>query len=366
MKLDGNNLFLRLAVTLAIIFFSMLVMIAWWQMLFSKSFNYYVISEEKILEINIYKGIYSEPNLIAKLITDKQIMTSPDCKSSVCVKIPTLSSFYIINPEYEKKILSEKTRKVHMFFWETSFLILILIVTIGYMFWVVAREKKIQGERQEFLAMTTHELKHPVSVLSLLLESLQRNSLPKERIGEFIEKGMLEIKTLKKSLENILKLQELTFSKKEPVRAYNLNPYLQDFILNWQLHELNRENRIVMIDSGDENWLCNIDPKDLQIILNNLIENALLYSKDKIYLETGKDARGIFIQIKDSGLGFSEDDKKNFQKMFFRSRRHDIQNISGSGLGHYIIKKMLRKHSLNILLDSAGENKGSVFKLYIK
>jgi signal transduction histidine kinase len=374
MKSYENNLFIRLAVTLAIIFFSILVMIVWWQMLFERSLEYYVVGEEKALESNIVKGIYSQPELIRKLLSDRHILMTTNCTGDVCVQIPGQQWYYQISPEYERLIENDKIRKLHMFFWETSFLVFILLVTIGYMFWIVSREKKIQLEKQEFLAMTTHELKHPVSVISLVLESLLRDSLPKDRIQEFLQKGLSEVKTLKKSLENILKLQELTFTKKRNVQGYNLQEYVKTILQNWQLHELNREERIRFNEvqtsenhfEGNGNLQCHVDPKDLQIILNNLIENALLYSTQDVLVNVGRDGKGSYLEVKDRGLGFTDDDKNNYQKMFFRSRRHDIQNIRGSGLGHYITKKLLVKHSIQIVLESDGENKGSTFKVYVK
>jgi signal transduction histidine kinase len=253
-----------------------------------------------------------------------------------------------------------------MFLSETSFLIIIILFTIGYMVWVISREKKIQIEKQEFLTMTTHELKHPVSVISLLLESLSRGSLPENRINEFLQKGMNEVKTLKKSLDNILKLQELSSSARKPVTPYNVNIFLSDLVQNWQMHELNRENRIIFEKIHELEIMTQTNISDLQTILNNLIENALLYSKDKVIITNGHDNHGDYISVRDSGLGFSGEDIKNYQKMFFRSTRHDIQNIRGSGLGHFIIKKLLVKNSLQLTLESEGENKGSLFRLYIR
>jgi|GEM_PF-2121403 len=382
MKSYEKNLFIRLAVTLAIIFFIVLVMIVWWQMLFNRSLEYYVIAEEKTLESNIVRGLYEQPGLVEKLLSEGHIVMTANCVGSVCVKIPGRDMFYQVSPRYEAMIESARVRKLHMFFWETSFLVVILLLTIGYMFWIVSREKKSQREKQEFLAMTTHEFKHPVSVVSLVLESLQRDSLPKDRIGEFLQKGLSEVKTLQRSLENILKLQELSYTKKRNVPGYNLRDFVKAIVQNWQLHELNRHGRLVCnfspleknapehttehLHDTSENLQCHVEPGDLRIILNNLLENALLYSTEKVFIDVGKDFKGNFIEVKDSGLGFTEDDKKNFQKMFFRSRRHDIQNIRGSGLGHYIIKKLLAKHSMQIVLDSEGENKGSTFKVYVK
>jgi signal transduction histidine kinase len=366
MRFYEKTLFLRLAFTLAIIFISIIIMVAWWQMLFHKNLDYYVLSEKKILETRIVSALYKQNNDIQNLLKENKIIFTQKCQGDICVPDINKNGFYEIHPEYDKLINKEKNRKFRMFLSETSFLIIIILFTIGYMVWVISREKKIQIEKQEFLTMTTHELKHPVSVISLLLESLSRGSLPENRINEFLQKGMNEVKTLKKSLDNILKLQELSSSARKPVTPYNVNIFLSDLVQNWQMHELNRENRIIFEKIHELEIMTQTNISDLQTILNNLIENALLYSKDKVIITNGHDNHGDYISVRDSGLGFSGEDIKNYQKMFFRSTRHDIQNIRGSGLGHFIIKKLLVKNSLQLTLESEGENKGSLFRLYIR
>ncbi|MDH4199830.1 MAG: HAMP domain-containing histidine kinase [Spirochaetia bacterium] len=366
MKLYDNNLFQRLAFTIAVIFISIIIMAIWWQRLFDKTLGYYVSSEKTILERDIYAGMYRDSAVIARLLQDKKIRISNVCTADICIQKINASQFYEITPEYENSIYHEKKRKLHMFYWETYFLMLIVLLTIGYMIWIILREKRIQNERQEFLVMTTHELKHPVSVLSLVMESLDRDSLPQNRVKEFIAKGLLEIKTLKKSLENILKLQEISFTRMKTAEAFDLNGFLRDLMQNWEMHELNRSQRIKFQEYKLTKISSHTPQNVLQVIVNNLVENALLYSSGEILVSCAKDQRGSYIEVKDSGLGFSKEDQKKYQKMFFRSSRHDIQNIQGSGLGHYIIKKLLEKNSLHMILDSGGENKGSVFRVYVK
>lgn len=368
MRLYENNLFSRLTITLALILVIVLVMVAWWQMLFSKTLEYYVVSEKTSLETQIYIGMHQDENLLGQLIRENKIEDLKECKKKddVCVKKIQATGYYAIAPGYEAVIYAEKKRKIHMFYWETSFLICILLLTIVYMFWVISREKKTQQEKLDFLAMTTHELKHPVSVLSLLLESLDRETLPKERVSEFIHKGMGEVKTLKKSLENILKIQDISMSGHKSVAAYKITVLFKSLKDNWEIHSLNRDQRIEFEAGHESDFMVHTSMAELSTIFNNLLENALLYSKEKVFVKTGKDQKGNFIEVKDQGIGFTQEDKKNFQKMFFRSNRYDVQNISGSGLGHFIIQKLLHKNSLSMTLESEGENKGSTFRVYLR
>jgi two-component system sensor histidine kinase ResE len=136
----------------------------------------------------------------------------------------------------------------------------------------------------------------------------------------------------------------------------------------WQTHELNQKNRIQFHKNPEIDKVnITIDSAAVEIILNNLIENALLYSEDKeVEIVADTDQKGVYILIKDRGLGFTAEEKDNFQKMFYRSERHTIQNIRGSGLGHFIINSIIKKFNMQLTLLSKGENLGSEFKLYLR
>ncbi|MES0488844.1 MAG: HAMP domain-containing sensor histidine kinase [Leptospirales bacterium] len=342
-------------------------MTSWWQRLFSETIDtYFVQLELSKLEIQILKVSSGKPELLQTLLDEKQIRVVSSCTLKPCVRINESEvEFYEITPEYLATLNLLKKRKTNMIYWETSFLMVFILLSIAYLSWALYREKTAQREKKEFLAMTTHELKHPVAVVSLVLDSLKRDSLPPERREEFLDKGLAELRDLKTSLENLLKIQEFEFEENLKTEPYGLQSQLNQIIQYWQIHELNKLNRIEYAKTN-VNYQITAHPKLLEIIMNNLIENALLYSKDKVSVRIGKDGKHPFVEVQDLGLGFSPEEKKNFQKMFYRSGRYEVQNQKGTGLGHYIIKKLSNNSGISIFLDSAGENMGSKFKVYIK
>ena len=361
------RLFARISIALVIVFVTIFVMTTWWQHLFSETINaYFVEAELSKLEIKILRSSSDDPKKLQDLIDTKQIRLVTTCNLQPCVETNhSKSEFYEVTPEYQTILNNLKKRKTNMIYWETSFLMLFILLGIAYLGWALYREKKGQREKKEFLAMTTHELKHPVAVVSLVLDSLKRESLPPERRAEFLDKGLGELRDLKRSLENLLKIQEFEFEENLKTKPYGLQTQLNQIVQYWQMHETNKPNRIQYLPSETDHEIT-VHPKLIEIIMNNLIENALLYSKDDIEITTGKDNRNVFIEVADQGLGFNAEEKKNFQKMFYRSGRYEIQNQKGTGLGHFIIKKLSSNTGISIFLDSAGENMGSKFKVYIK
>jgi len=342
-------------------------MTTWWQHLFSETIEtYFVESELSKIEIKILRGVSGETKILEDLLETAQVHVVTSCTLSPCVKIKTREiKFYEVTAKYRETLDNLKRRKTNMIYWETSFLMIFILLAIAYLGWALYREKMAQREKKEFLAMTTHELKHPVAVVSLVLDSLKRDSLPPDRKTEFLDKGLAELRDLKNSLENLLKIQEFEFEENIKTEPYGLQAQMNQIIQYWQMHELNKPNRI-QYENSNYDYKITVHPKLLEIIMNNLIENALLYSKDEIEVKLGKEGKNIFVEVSDQGLGFTAEEKKNFQKMFYRSARYEIQNQKGTGLGHFIIKKLSGNSGISIFLDSAGENMGSKFKVYIK
>ncbi len=369
-------LFLKLALSLAAVFFTIMIMTTWWQYLFSGVFkNQYHLERIRVInEIQKIRLEYSEKEAaqhLETLLNEKRVIRLTECSGENCVVFGKgeRKTFYTIHPEYDLHLQEKQEGRVNMILWETSFLLVILALAIAYLVWVIYREKKNQAERLEFLAMTTHELKHPISTVSLVLDSIRRNSIPAERRDEFIEKALSEVKVLNRSIENLLKIQEIEMDHEEGEQKSPAGECYRLMQESWELHRLNNPPRIEFRQNdepGFETQQIRIAHAAFQMISNNLIENALLYSKEKVAVSLDRDSHGIYLQVTDRGLGFTESEKKDFQKLFYRSTRHAIQNIRGSGLGHYIIKGLIEKYHLKLELHSDGENCGTTFVVRFK
>ncbi|MDH5720792.1 MAG: HAMP domain-containing histidine kinase [Spirochaetia bacterium] len=354
----------RFPITLAVIFVSVIVMTIWWQVLFERMLNVYTDAQFERLELEFHKSQTNLP-LLETLIAKKKAVKISNCALEPCVKIShNDESFFLqIHPQYFQAIYEVRNRKWRMIIWETSFLIFVLFLALSYLFWAIYNEKMKWKERQSFLALAAHELKRPLSGISLLLESLKRKTVPENSKEEFINRGLLEIISLKNQLENILKIEELQSSYKKEAAEINLTEFLNNFYLSWIQTDLKNKGRLKFENDLETEVFVKSQSQSLSTILKNLVENALLYSQDDVYLRLLKKSNQIKIEIEDSGIGFDADDIKNLGKMFYRSSKYKVQNIKGSGLGLFIVYKLASQLNLKISLESNIDQKGSVFTI---
>jgi len=105
-----------------------------------------------------------------------------------------------------------------------------------------------------------------------------------------------------------------------------------------------------------------VDPETMRAVLQNLLENAIKYTKDngKIEIDVKKENDHLLVSIADNGIGIPKEQAKDVFARFFRAKNAIKQETDGSGLGLYIAKTIVEKNGGKIWFDSA-ENKGSTF-----
>ena len=128
----------------------------------------------------------------------------------------------------------------------------------------------------------------------------------------------------------------------------------------------NREVEIVWDKQGYQNAFVDADEKRIQSVIENLLDNAIKYSKQGglIRIDTTQDTNQLVIKITDSGIGIPEKSKSDIFKRFFRAPNAIRTHANGSGLGLFIAKNILKRHHGDISFISS-ENKGTKFTLTI-
>lgn len=345
---------------LSFILFSVIFMTFWWRNLFHEYLNYYITSELYKLEIDIRHGINNDKELMQSMVRNRKVTLVNSCNKFPCVRYG--KKYLQIHQAFQEKLSQTRNTRWNMIWWETSFLIALLVTSGGFLLVIYFRDRARENEAEQFAAMAAHELKHPISSLSLLLQSLKRKSIPKGKLNYFIEKGLSEINSLRDQIEILLKLKDNAGYHKNEVQAYNVLILIREISEYLTVvHKFDAER--TKIAESAENLFTTVNRESLRLILKNILENSLLYSGEKVIIKTDRDFTGGIIQISDQGLGFTREEKNKAGRMFFRSSRYTIQNIKGSGLGLFTVFKLARLTGIKIDFLSEGENKGTSFRV---
>ena len=252
--------------------------------------------------------------------------------------------------EYQKALNSiefERQRDTTKYLSEgITFLALILIGAV-FVYRAVRQQLKLQQQQQNFMMAITHELKTPIAVAKLNLETLQKHQLDEVKKQKLIQMTLQETTRLNNLASNILVSSQLEggryrAAKEELDFSDLLKNCMQDFThrfpdRHWQ-QEIEPEVDLVG------------DPLLLEILVNNLLENAIKYSpRDGIIgckLKQVQDR--IFFSVTDQGAGIPENEKKKVFHKFYRIGSEQTRTTQGTGLGLYLCKKIADDHHADI------------------
>ncbi len=233
-------------------------------------------------------------------------------------------------------------------------------------------EKTLQQERElsqlktRFISMVSHEYRTPLTVIlssSFIMERLiKKGELQKlEMHLEKIRAGVRQMTNLLEDVISVGKSEEGLLDSK--LQYFDIEVLVRTLID--EVNSIDSRLHTIEFNLNIHNTIIYSDPKLLRQIINNLLTNACKYSKSgtEVIITMKEDEKYFIVEVKDEGIGMSQDDMKQLFTPFFRNKGH-IGSIPGSGLGLTIVKR-----SINLLfgkLDVKSKlHQGSTFSMFL-
>lgn len=270
-------------------------------------------------------------------------------------------------PNYYNKtvgILDEKKRKTAQYIGEGSMFLALILVGAVFVYRAIRRQIMLSQQQQNFMMAVTHELKTPIAITQLNLETLQKRKLDESQQQKLITNTLQEANRLNTLCDNILLASQLDGGEyKISKNEINLSEVVKTAVEEFKTRFPNRN---ICSDLQDDIYVLG-EQLLLQMLLNNLIDNALKYTpKDKeIKVSLSKLNGSISIIVADKGAGIADDEKKKVFEKFYRVGNESTRTAKGSGLGLYLCKRIARDHNGAIGVEN-NEPSGSIFTVDFK
>ena len=256
-------------------------------------------------------------------------------------------------------ILTEEKRHTAQYIGEgTTFLFLILLGAL-FVYREVRRQIRFQQQQQNFMMAVTHELKTPIAVTKLNLETLRKYRLDEDKQQRVIQATIQETNRLDSLANNILIASQLEGG------GYTRTKEVMDFSDLAEQSIRDYRQRF-----PEREWIARIqpdckitgDPFLLNLLVSNLLENALKYSPKEgaVTLSLTKEGAHTHLAIKDNGPGIPDDEKKKIFGKFYRSGLETTRETKGTGLGLYLCRKIAADHKATIKVADNSPT-GSIF-----
>jgi signal transduction histidine kinase len=246
--------------------------------------------------------------------------------------------------------------------------IFIFLLVFGLLFYSIKNlitQKKIADIKTDFVNNITHELKTPLSTLTLATKLLQNDqkisdSETSKSIINTIDRQNVRLqKLIDQVLNNSLGYQEMNLNKEEVSANEYLNTIIDDFQLS-----LNSKS-IEIVKKINVNKKIYIDKFYFTTAILNVLENAVKYGKENLKITVSANINDNFeVSISDNGIGIPKKEIQFLFEKFYRVGNKEVHNVKGLGLGLYYTNQIIKAHQGKILVESE-ENKGTTFSIII-
>ncbi|MFZ1785016.1 MAG: ATP-binding protein [Ferruginibacter sp.] len=263
---------------------------------------------------------------------------------------------------YQSKFDQIKTlekRKTAQYLGEGVTFFLLIMAGAVFVFRAVRRELKISQEQQSFMIAITHELKTPISVAKLNLETMQKRKLDEQQQQRLIQTTLEETNRLNALCNNMLLSSQIEAGgyriiNEETNISELIGKCVHDFKTRYPQQQIEADIEPDIFILGDRLLL--------QMLANNLIDNAIKYGNKEwplnIFVAAEKDK--IIFRVKDSGKGIAAEERDKIFNKFYRVGNAATKGAKGTGLGLYLVKKVVKQHNANITVTD-NHPSGTIF-----
>lgn len=256
-------------------------------------------------------------------------------------------------------VASFRKREAFKHIGEGIFFFALIILAAIVVYRTVRSQFRQQQQQQNFMMAITHELKTPIAVARLNLETMQKYELEPEKQKRLIHNTLEETTRLTLLTNNILIASQLEgggyqFTKEE----LDLSDLLKDCVQDFR----NRFSDRTFMELSEPDVDIKGDALLMQILINNLLENAVKYSpkESPITAELKKSESLIQLEISDEGPGIPDEEKKKIFTRFYRIGSEATRKTKGTGLGLYLCSRIAHDHNADILVTNNTPH-GSTF-----
>ncbi len=224
-------------------------------------------------------------------------------------------------------------------------------------------EKEKRRIRFEFISVLAHELKAPINAVDGYLRIIMDMNIAEnpELCKELIERCITRNEYMRKMINDLLDLTRIESGEKvRNIEDVDLRDVAR-LSMETMLVEAQKRNIMFMLHATTP-IIIKADRNEMQIILNNLVSNAVKYNKEngRVDIYLSKEDGKVIIKVRDTGIGMTKEECTRLFQDFVRIRNKKTENILGSGLGLSTVKKLAQIYGGDVSVISSPDE-GSTF-----
>ncbi len=331
------------------------VQVGWW--LFDQSSK----AMEKVRD---ERALYSQQVAAAQAMLDAGMPA--ERVRQLLPGVATVGSRAALSTTVEESLLSEAHRRINQYAWEGAFFLLALGVCIFVIARALRAEAKVIQEQDNFLALVSHQFKTPLASLQLSLETMAMRTLSPDQARTLIDRMLSDLGRMEAMVTQILESVRLERGRvdlrREPL---DLSGAVTRVVA--QFEERARKDSITITTDIARGLYILTDPLALDVVVRNLLENAIAaitpVGGGTITFIARRTQTEIELAVKDSGVGFRPADGTRLFEKFTRLHPGGGSSYYGTGLGLFIVRRLMQLAGGRVSAHSEGVGQGAQFVL---
>ena len=278
--------------------------------------------------------------------------------------LSTTEMLVVVIPEIKKLVYKSLKWRIATSVGFTIIILAAFYLTVRTML----RQKKLAKIKNDFINNMTHEFKTPIATISLAVDAMRNEKVvdDREKMGYFSRIIKEENQRMNRQVETILRASQLEKQEVDlNLKPVHVHEVIKDIIDNFTLQLEDRKGKVELALNA-QNDTVDADEVHMANLVNNLVDNALKYSKENmppvVKLTTQSNGKKFSLKIEDNGIGMNRDTLKKIFERFYRAHTGNIHNVKGFGLGLSYVKTMVEAHHGGIKAESTL-GKGSIFTI---
>ena len=275
------------------------------------------------------------------------------------IKLKQLSVTPGTNKAKFEQLLNYQERKRKQFLGEgITFLFLFLLGAI-YVYRSLIKQLRFSNQQQNFMMAVTHELKTPIAVTQLNIETLLKRELSQDQQKTLLNNSLKETQRLDTLCNNILLASQLDFKDyQQNKQQIDFSEMVNGLVKSFEERFPNRK----IVTHIQEGVMYFAEPLLMQMLLQNLLDNANKYAPIDTPIEISLNAnqRELLLEVKDQGIGIPLAERERIFDKFYRVGNEFTRSAKGTGLGLYLCKKIAQFHQSQLLV-SENQPQGTIF-----
>ena len=259
-------------------------------------------------------------------------------------------------------LIAANAKRMPMILGEGSVFLIILLVGIYFFQRTIKKESEFHQQQQNFLLSVTHELKSPLAAIKLVLQTLVKRDLTKDKRDQLIGNSIEDVGRLDDLVENMLlatRIENNSYSY--PKELFDFSELVKSIFDRAIITSENTRNFQQQIE---DNITIMGDRFALGSLINNILENAVKYSPAgaAIQVQLYQQSNKIFFIVADQGVGIPSSERQKIFQKFYRSGNELTRQNKGTGLGLFIVAQVAKNHQAKVLVSN-NQPKGTIFEI---